>query len=152
MSLDAGPAARSVLQSDTVTGLDRTRPQAHRVSSPSGTAGGAGQHIPAGLVHVLLQSCLHLIVGQEGHVAWVSHGQKVPVPQDGPPGLREQECGKGRLRGGGGMPFGTLQGRRYDYHNCLSARLQTSSGTPGSFTAGRSMPVGEGMREHIAQE
>lgn len=46
--------------------------------------------IPARFVDVLLQSCLHLVICQEGHVAWMSHCQEVPVPQNRSPGLDER--------------------------------------------------------------
>ena len=43
---------------------------------------GAGQpeDVAAGLVDVTVQSSLHLVVGQERHVARVGDGQYLPVP------------------------------------------------------------------------
>lgn len=57
--------------------------------------------IPARLVDVFLQSCLHLVVRQKGHVARVSHRQEVPVPQNRSPGLDRERKRKGKQRDGG---------------------------------------------------
>lgn len=62
--------------------------------------------VPARLVDVLLQSRLHLVVCQERHVAWVSHSQEVPVPQNWSPGLqreRNREEKKKRKQRDGGV-------------------------------------------------
>lgn len=36
---------------------------------------------PAWFVSVGLQACLHLIIGEEGHVARVVDSQELPIPQ-----------------------------------------------------------------------
>ena len=42
---------------------------------------------PAGLVDVPVEPRLDLVVGEEGHIAGVGHGQDLPVPQEAGPGL-----------------------------------------------------------------
>lgn len=51
----------------------------------------SGMHVlsvsPARLVDELLQPRFDLVVGEEGHVPWVSNRQAVPVTQQGRPRL-----------------------------------------------------------------
>ena len=46
---------------------------------------------PARFVDVFFQSLLDLIVGQEGCIPWVGHGQDIPVAQQVVPGLKQSE-------------------------------------------------------------
>lgn len=55
---------------------------------------GDGAASPAGLVDEPLQAGFDLVVGQEGHVAGMSHRQTVPVPQQGRPRLETETADK----------------------------------------------------------